>query len=347
MDDSMCADNTGTCQSGMCVPSDLCEGVDCSDDNECTANLCSGGSCSNPALGDGTACTGGGCLDGACIADACEIDDDCSDDDGNECTVPVCDQSGAPSVCSESADAADGDSCAGGTGTCDGGTCVIASDPVVGAGSGSTTWQALPTTATGCTYNGTDTTCTGCTITGPSVPGGGQCGQFGAQIVGGCEVPGGVLNAQLAIDTTIAIAVSSTGDGNVTTDVTVTASNPALGTAAGLVSVDAASIFTSVGTGVPAQLQNNLNPAFAGQLLGAFTLGGNTLTLDSNAGTGLGVEIPTVATAVTPTSSPSVEFDYDTFSLTLTIQASGTPLVVDDAGCIFDQPGNPATLPVE
>ena len=39
--------------------------------------------------------------------------------------------------------------------------------------------------------------------------------------------------------------------------------------------IDAASILTSVATGVPSQLQNDLNPAFAGMLLGAFTGGGN------------------------------------------------------------------------
>ena len=165
--------------------------------------------------------------------------------------------------------------------------------------------------------------------------------------MGGCEVPGGVLNAQLAIDTTIAIAVSSTGDGNVSTDVTVSASNPSLSVAAGLVTVDAASIFTSVATGVPSQLQNDLNPAFAGRFLGEFTGGTNVLVLDSDPDTGLGVELPIVDTAVTPTSSPNVGFNYDTFSLTLTITADGTPLIVDDAGCIFDLPGTPASLPVE
>jgi hypothetical protein len=220
-------------------------------------------------------------------------------------------------------------------------------DPVVGSGSGTTDWQALPTTATGCTYDSVDTVCTGCTITGPSVPGGGQCGQFGTQVVGGCEVPGGVLNAQLAIDTTISVSVSSVADGDVTHDVTVLASNPALGTAAGLVTVDDATIFASVTTGTPGSLENGLNPALAGRLLGEFTLGGNVLLLDNDASTGLGVEIPTAVTAVAPTSSPDVAFDYETFSLTLTIQASGTPLIVDDAGCIFDLPGDPVVLPVE
>ncbi|MGB5810230.1 MAG: hypothetical protein WBG86_06850, partial [Polyangiales bacterium] len=211
--------------------------------------------------------------------------------------------------------------------------------------------QALPTTATGCTYDSVSTTCTNCTITGPSVPGGGQCGAFGTQIVAGCEVPGGVLNAQLAIDVTITLDIASTGNGDVTHDFTVEASNPALGTAAGLVAVDAASLFASVSSGLPAQLQNDLNPAIAGDILGAFTGGGNILLLDNDpasvpSNVNNGIEIPTVVTAVVPTSSPSVAFNYDTFSLLLTIQASGTPLLVDDAGCIFDQTGADVTCPV-
>ena len=153
-------------------------------------------------------------------------------------------------------------------------------------------------------------------------------------------------------NTTITLEVSSTGDGNVTHDFSVIASNPALGTAAGLVSVDAASLFANVTSGSPAQLQNDLNPAVAGDILGLFTGGGNVLLLDSDPSSvpgnlNNGVEIPTVTTPVTPTSSPAIGFNYETFSLVLTIQASGTPLIVDDAGCIFDEPGGPAVLPVE
>ena len=220
----------------------------------------------------------------------------------------------------------------------------------IGAGSGTTTWQAIPRVSQSgtCSYDSADTVCTGCQDTNPVTlqPGGGQCAAFGAQVFGGCEVPGGVLNAQLAIDTEVAINVVSDGAGNVTTDVTVSASNPALSTAAGLVSVDAASIFTSVSTGDPAQLQNDLNPMFAGQLLGAFTAGTNDLVLDSDDSTGIGEELPVVTTAVTPTSTPNVALDYDNFQLTLTIVASGTPLIVDDAGCDFNEPGTAVTLPV-
>jgi hypothetical protein len=93
------------------------------------------------------------------------------------------------------------------------------------------------------------------------------------------------------------------------------------------VTVDAASLFASITTGTPGQLQNDLNPAIAGDLLGAFTGGGNTLLLDNNpasvpSNVNNGVEIPTVVTAVTPTSSRTVDINYDSFSLTLTVGAS-------------------------
>jgi hypothetical protein len=339
-----CADGAGVCSAGECVITDLCDGVIC-ENTECTTGACdpATGQCVDTPVDDGTACADGtgSCTGGVCV-DNCE---------GVVCEVVECQDTACNPLTGQCLSVADpdqdGEACDGGAGVCQGGECVPASDPVVGSGSGTTDWQALPTTATGCTYDSVDTVCTGCTITGPSVPGGGQCGQFGTQVVGGCEVPGGVLNAQLAIDTTISVSVSSVADGNVTHEVTVLASNPALGTAAGLVTVDDATIFTSVATGTPGSLENALNSAFAGRLLGEFTLGGNVLLLDSDESTGLGAEIPTAVTAVVPSSSPDVAFDYETFSLTLTIQASGTPLIVDDAGCIFDLPGDPVVLPVE
>jgi hypothetical protein len=220
----------------------------------------------------------------------------------------------------------------------------------VGEGAGSTSWQAIPRVSQSgsCSYDAANTVCTGCQDTDPVTlqPGGGQCAAFGAQVFGGCEVPGGVLNAQLAIDATVSIDVTSDGAGNVDTDVTISASNPALSTAAGLVTIDAASIFTSATSANPALLQNDLNPIYAGQILGAFTGGGNVILLDSDATSvpGIGIELPVVTTAVTPISDP-VSFDYDNFSLTLTIQASGTPLLVDDAGCDFNFPGSPVSIP--
>jgi hypothetical protein len=151
----------------------------------------------------------------------------------------------------------------------------------------------------------------------------------------------GVLPEQLAIDMTIQLDIVSDGSNNITHDFTVTAINPALTPAAGLVTVDATSLFASVVGGAPSQLQNDLNPALAGQLLGAFTDGADTLILNNDAADGAGVEIPTVMTAVTTTvpAGGNVTFDYDTFSLTLTNIASGAPLTVDDADCVFDLPG--------
>jgi hypothetical protein len=160
-----------------------------------------------------------------------------------------------------------------------------------------------------------------------------------------------VLNAQLALDVTINLDILSIGDGNVTSDWIVFVENPALSTAAGLVSVDAASLFASVTTGIPTRLENNLNPAVAGDILGAFTAGGNILLLDSDplsvpSNVNNGVEIPIAVTGVVPTSAGTVDFNYDTFSVLLTIQASGTPLLVNDAGCTFDNPAPNTGAPI-
>jgi hypothetical protein len=157
-----------------------------------------------------------------------------------------------------------------------------------------------------------------------------------------------VLNSQLAIDTTMQIDISSDGSGNITHDVTATAINPALTPAAGLVTVDAFTLFISVAGGTPSPISNSLDPAFAGLPLGAFTGGTDTLILDNDGATGAGVEVPTVVTPVTPTvpAGGNVTFNYQTFSLTLTIVATGAPLTVDDAGCAFDVNGPGVTLGV-
>jgi hypothetical protein len=107
----------GICDSGVCVPSDLCEGVDCDDQNECTVDACnpSDGSCTNTA-DPGASCDGGA---GTCdAAGVCQPNDLCSGvdcDDQNECTIDVCDP--ADGSCSNTPD--DGASCDGGAGTCD------------------------------------------------------------------------------------------------------------------------------------------------------------------------------------------------------------------------------------
>jgi len=103
----------GSCQDGVCVPDDLCEGVDCDDQNECTIDTCAGGNCSN------TPDTGASCDGGAGTCDAagdCQPNDLCDGvicDDQNECTIDTC----TDGNCSNTPD--DGASCDGGAGTCD------------------------------------------------------------------------------------------------------------------------------------------------------------------------------------------------------------------------------------
>ncbi|MEM9729566.1 MAG: hypothetical protein AAF997_13335 [Myxococcota bacterium] len=213
----------------------------------------------------------------------------------------------------------------------------------IGEGSGSTAWNAQPKEASGCTYDSVTTTCTGCTISATGVPGGGSCAQFGAPVVGGCEVPGGVLNSQLALDVFVNLDASSTGDGNLTTDVSVVAENPALSTAAALVTVDSADIISNITSGSPNEVTNSLDPAVAGELLGFFTGGTNTLDLDE--------EILTSITPVTATSFPNVDVNFSgNFLIGLTITASGDSLNVDSSSCTFDNPapstGAPIVLPV-
>jgi len=49
----------------------MCEGIDCDDDNECTDDVCdfATGTCSNPPVNDGPPCRGGAgtCLAGVCV----------------------------------------------------------------------------------------------------------------------------------------------------------------------------------------------------------------------------------------------------------------------------------------
>ena len=81
---------------------DLCMGVDCSDGNDCTADVCDSadGSCSNPGETDGTSCDFGGAA-GVCMSGVCGDAMLCSGVDcidGNECTEDLCDP--ADGLCS-------------------------------------------------------------------------------------------------------------------------------------------------------------------------------------------------------------------------------------------------------
>jgi len=123
---------------------------DCINVNPCTIGVCTDGMCSfDPVAGgscDSDTGSGDGSCDdtGSCVSnDECTLDAQCPDDDGNECTVPVCDQTGAPYVCDEDSAPADGNDCNGGSGTCQDGVCEV-SEPVIGAGSGDTAWRAQP-----------------------------------------------------------------------------------------------------------------------------------------------------------------------------------------------------------
>ena len=142
-------------QGGMGGSADPCDGLDCSDGNECTADLCADGVCSNPPVTDNTMCDSnmGTCQAGMCVpTDLCE-GKDCSD--GNQCTADLC----ADGVCSNPNLGADTGCDQDGGAFCDGGgscvecnsdgqcgageacvdnMCVLPAGPVLGAGSGIT-----------------------------------------------------------------------------------------------------------------------------------------------------------------------------------------------------------------
>lgn len=109
----------------------LCDGVDCNDDNDCTANACVDGACSSTNVADDTPCDAGAglCQAGTCV-DRC--DDVTCEDDGEECTDEICNPvawlrqvSANPNLC-ESQNKEDGTSCDSGNGVCTLGLCVSA-----------------------------------------------------------------------------------------------------------------------------------------------------------------------------------------------------------------------------
>ncbi|MEM9729567.1 MAG: hypothetical protein AAF997_13340, partial [Myxococcota bacterium] len=325
------------CENNECVPEPECvTNADCPQDgNDCTVAECVAEMCVASNVDSGVACDDDGVCDGAGSCVECIDASGCPP--GGECQEATCESN----TCGTT-DAPDGTDCGDG-GMCMAGMCEV-SDPVIGAGSGSTGWNAQPKQASGCTYDAETTTCLDCTVSDVGVVGGGSCAQFGAQVVRGCEVPGGVLNSQLALDVVVSLDASSTGDGNLTTDYAVAAENPALGTAAGLVTVDSADLITSVSSGTPSELTNSLDPAVAGELLGFFTGGGLVLLLDD--------EILPEVTPVVPSSSPTVDVNFSgNFLIGLTITASGTALNVDSSSCTFDNPapntGAPISFPVQ
>ena len=133
-----CNDDQGCDEGFVCddnnecvVPLECIDDAGCAEDgNPCTAAACENNTCGQVPTNEGGSCDSGtGSGDGSCNAgtcdsnDECTVDGQCSDDDGNECTVPVCVQTGAPYFCDEDSAPADGNECDGGAGTCQAGVC--------------------------------------------------------------------------------------------------------------------------------------------------------------------------------------------------------------------------------
>jgi len=67
----------GVCTEGFCTSANLCAGVDCDDQNDCTDERCvaATGLCERSDRPDGSPCSGGGCEDGVCTSEfACTKD---------------------------------------------------------------------------------------------------------------------------------------------------------------------------------------------------------------------------------------------------------------------------------
>ena len=115
----------GRCESGTCVDAELCSEVDCSDGNDCTEDVCNpaNANCSNPNKVDGSFCQTDG-NPGLCVAGRCQgLCEGVSCDDGNQCTVSMCDPSNASCP---NPDKVDGTPCDYGDdpGRCSSGLCV-------------------------------------------------------------------------------------------------------------------------------------------------------------------------------------------------------------------------------
>lgn len=270
-----------------------------------------------------------------------EINPPCSAgqcDDANPCTSNACNAS----TCEFSA-VVDGASCpialtdcsAGsgpGVGACQSGTCQAPLE--VCPCNADTAHQALTKEcASGKVYDPVTTICT-CDELGADVPAGGACSEFGTPVVAGCELPGVVLNAQIAYNVFIFFGVTSPGaggPGTVDHRARIRLETPVLQTQGGLETLESASVV--IGTdpaGTPTTLVNNLDPALAGQFLGAFTVG-PVLDLDT--------EILDATTVFEPASGESVDFQLVDFVFEFRIQTTGLVLTLDKSMCTFDNPG--------
>jgi hypothetical protein len=104
---------------------DICEEVQCEDQNDCTQDLCDS---TDPRVCifineiEDVPCDGDRVCDGAGKCVACNRDEQCEREGPNECRTPMCDSE--KGVCDERAPVADGTPCSGGT--CLAGVCELA-----------------------------------------------------------------------------------------------------------------------------------------------------------------------------------------------------------------------------
>ncbi len=311
---------------GTCDGAGVCEFTGCLTDADCdTSEPCSFAAPGTCDLGSATCgaltnepdllpCdVGDGAGTGRCEIGLCV--DNCDPsvvtcDDGDDCTLNLCENSAFPGTCSYPA-APSGTFCDSGSGPnsglCDG-TGVCTALPTMTAGSGSTTWRAATTP-----------------------PGGGT-----APTTGGCSVFVAALNQTVFLDATVTLDVSSDGANNISTAWFVTAANPllgALGTAAELGGVSIGAVATNAAGG---PINSGLNPSVVGDFIGAFYAGANgplELTTPGAIAAGTATLAPTVV------APGNVNINWDgNFSLSLLL--GGSPLVtITGSSCSFTQPG--------
>jgi hypothetical protein len=131
------------------------------------------------------------------------------------------------------------------------------------------------------------------------------------------------------------MTATSTGDGNLTLDYTITAVNGSLAIAGGLANMLDINITTNLTTANPATLNTGLRDQFKNTLVANYLVAGEFILDDEF------IEDPQ---PVVPTSSPNVTVNFsETFLLELVINATGAPLDVSGASCTFDNPGGLCT----
>lgn len=313
--------------------------LDCDDGNDCTTNECIEDACVTQNVAEGMTCNDdAGLCDGQGTCVDCINDTDC--DAGQVCRANICvvescegQPDGTRCVCA---------ACGGG------GLCIseVCEDPVLGAGSGTTSWRAVPKVCDDGTQPNVDNPeCADCPLGDTcqpecyifdctdfpdpmiAVPGGGTS----PATVSGCEVPSTTLQGQIAVDTVLTLTATSTGDENLTVGYVIKAYNSALVIAASAANLVDVTITTDITSATPSQIITKLLPGFQNTPVGNYVAEGEFLLDD---------ELAVVAEAVTPTSYPTaaVNFAPNAFLLELVLISTGAPLNITGAACTFDNP---------